>query len=155
MREIPLHTLSCVDTCVPSSIVCKVKSISGTGFFSVTARSICAILIESPSSEAQSAKFCVLRDRICDRWCLPLRGRLLWRGLSRTAGLRTRPSNTLGERQTKGLWDSQPGTIDVSDVERRDSVERKIAEGPAERGEWPKGWRELETNFLAAAETDM
>ena len=30
----PLQTRSCVVTCVPSSMVCKVKSISGTGFFS-------------------------------------------------------------------------------------------------------------------------
>lgn len=36
----PLHTLSCVLTVLPSSVVCKVKSISGTGFLSLTARSI-------------------------------------------------------------------------------------------------------------------
>ena len=29
----PLHTLSIVLTCVPSSMVWRVKSISGTGFF--------------------------------------------------------------------------------------------------------------------------
>lgn len=35
---IPLQTLSNVETWVPSSIVCRVKSISGTGFFRLTAR---------------------------------------------------------------------------------------------------------------------
>lgn len=32
-QSIPLHTLSIVLTWLPSSIVCRVKSISGTGFF--------------------------------------------------------------------------------------------------------------------------
>lgn len=36
--DIPLHTRSRVDTWVPSSMVCRVKSISGIGFFSLTAR---------------------------------------------------------------------------------------------------------------------
>ena len=35
---IPLHTRSCVLTCWPSSIVCSVKSISGTGFLCSMAR---------------------------------------------------------------------------------------------------------------------
>ena len=36
--RIPLQTRSCVLTWVPSSMVCRVKSISGTGFFCWTAR---------------------------------------------------------------------------------------------------------------------
>ena len=39
-RALPFTTRSVVDTWVPSSMVCKVKSISGTGGFSVTARTI-------------------------------------------------------------------------------------------------------------------
>jgi len=35
--DLPLHTRSCVLTCVPSSIVCSEKSISGIGFFSLIA----------------------------------------------------------------------------------------------------------------------
>lgn len=35
---LPLQTRSRVLTCVPSSMVCRVKSISGRGFFSFTAR---------------------------------------------------------------------------------------------------------------------
>lgn len=35
---VPLMTRSSVLTCVPSSMVCRVKSISGTGFFWLTAR---------------------------------------------------------------------------------------------------------------------
>ena len=42
---VPLQTLSCVLTCVPSSMVWSVKSISGTGFLSMTARSICASML--------------------------------------------------------------------------------------------------------------
>lgn len=38
IRSVPLQTRSCVLTCVPSSIVCRVKSISGTGRLSWTAR---------------------------------------------------------------------------------------------------------------------
>jgi hypothetical protein len=37
-ENIPLHTLSIVLTWVPSSMVCSVKSISGTGRLLVTAR---------------------------------------------------------------------------------------------------------------------
>lgn len=102
MRDIPLHTLSCVDTCVPSSIVCKVKSISGTGFFSVTARSICAILIESLSSEAQSARFCVLRDRICDRLCLPLRWKTAVAGFKSNGGTSHKTVQHFRRKANKG-----------------------------------------------------
>jgi hypothetical protein len=37
---LPLTTRSIVETCVLSSMVCNVKSISGTGFFSCTARAM-------------------------------------------------------------------------------------------------------------------
>ena len=45
LANVPLQTLSCVLTWVLSSIVCSVKSISGIGFFSCTARSRCAVSI--------------------------------------------------------------------------------------------------------------
>ena len=40
IRSVPLQTRSCVLTCEPSSIVCKEKSISGTGFLSWRARTM-------------------------------------------------------------------------------------------------------------------
>ena len=52
-RGIPLQTRSCVLTCVPSSIVCNEKSISGISLFFANARATCgavSILLSSSLS---------------------------------------------------------------------------------------------------------
>lgn len=49
-------TLSIVDTWVPSSIVCKVKSISGTGFLSVTARTSVLSMVDMRARVGVRAK---------------------------------------------------------------------------------------------------
>lgn len=65
--SVPLHTLSCVLTCEPSSIVCKVKSISGTGFFSCTARMVlssCLVLFAPWPRESASIFDTKMRDNV-------------------------------------------------------------------------------------------
>jgi hypothetical protein len=77
-HAVPLQTLSRVDTWVPSSIVCSVKSISGTGFLCSTARSSWRSMLIEGATECRF--YLLFAKNLREGWKPRLQLRWIWRG---------------------------------------------------------------------------